>query len=207
VRVLRGIVSAATVAALAALALAGCAQMAAQRAAGKATECLQVLRTTEEAKILRARIWQNDGTDTSDKLSDPKPLTKAERDALVRQHAQVLPCRQIIIDHDNQFAAWETPYWQAFFERSDAIYLRLASGEMAVGAANRLSIESLGRFQTEVSRGHAEAVQIEEMRRQRAAEAMLQASALILASQPRTTTTTTNCTWMGNNLNCLSSQR
>jgi hypothetical protein len=46
------------------------------------------------------------------KLSDPNPLNKDERNALVEYHNKVQPCRQIILAHDNQFAAWETPYWQ-----------------------------------------------------------------------------------------------
>jgi hypothetical protein len=135
-------------------------------------------------------------------LVDAKPVTKDERNALVRHHSKVQACRQIIIDHDNRYAAWETPYWQEAFQRSDAIYLKLVSGEMPVGVANRLTIESVGKFQVDVSRAHADAVRIEEAQRQRAAEALLQTSAQILANQPRVTTT--NCSWFGNTLNCTS---
>jgi hypothetical protein len=74
----------------------------------------------------------------------------------------------------------------------------------SVGLANKLAIESNGKFQVDVSRGHADAVRIEEAQRQRAAEALLQASSQIAASQPRMTTT--NCMWMGNMLNCTSMQ-
>ena len=119
-------------------------------------------------------------------------------------HNKMRRCRQIIIEHDNRFAAWETPYWQEAFQRADAIHLKLATGEIAVGVANRLIIQSVGKFQTDVSKGHAQAVSIEEERRQRASEAMLQAGAQMLASQPSTQMTTTNCMWLGNNLNCTS---
>jgi hypothetical protein len=114
------------------------------------------------------------------------------------------PCKQIILTHDNNFAAWETPYWQQFFQRSDEIFYKLASGEIPVGIANRLSIESQGKFQTEVSSGHAQAVAVDEARQQRASEAMLQAGTQILAAQSQNRVTTTNCSWIGNMLNCTS---
>jgi hypothetical protein len=60
--------------------------------------------------------------------------------------------RQIILAHDNAYAAWETPYWQDYFQRSDQIFYKLASGEISVGLANKLAIESNGKFQTDVWR-------------------------------------------------------
>jgi hypothetical protein len=185
--------------------LAGCAQIAANRAVADAKACLQAVKETPDGQLLRRRLWANDETDTPDKLSDPNPLTKDEREALVRQHGKVIPCRQIILNHDNRFAAWETPYWQELFQRTDDLYVRLAAGEMPAGTANRLAIESTGKFQTDVSRGHAQAVAEAEIRQQRASEAMLMAGSQILAAsaanQPRTTTT--NCTWFGNTINCV----
>jgi hypothetical protein len=184
------------------LVVAGCAQIATQETVKNAKECLQAVKSTEDAQLLRKRLWQFDDTDTAEKLSDPTPLTKPERDAIVRHHNRMVPCREIVINHDNRYAAWETPYWQEFFARGDAVYVKLASGELPVGMANRLSIENQGKFQTDVSRGHADAVRVEEAQRQRAAEALIQASAQISASQPRMTTT--NCNWIGNQLNCTS---
>jgi hypothetical protein len=61
---------------------------------------------------------------------------------------------------------------------------------MAVGVANKLTIESLGTFQADVSRGHADAVHLDDIRRQRAAEALINASAQMAASQPRPRMTT-----------------
>jgi hypothetical protein len=126
---------------------------------------------------------RGDGSDTAEKLTDPKPLTQQERDALLRYENIMLPCRQMIINHDNRHAAWETPYWQEFFARKDAVIVKLAAGEIPVGAANKLSIENNGQFQTDVSKAHANAVHIEDIQRQQAAQAMLQASAQILATQ------------------------
>jgi len=71
--------------------------------------------------------------------------------------------------------------------------------------ANRLTIESRGKFQAEALRGHPEAVRPEEVQQQKTAEAMLQATPHIAATQPRQArqrVTTTNCAWFGNELNC-----
>jgi hypothetical protein len=194
------------VCAFAVLALSGCAaiigQVTAADAIKKAKACFADVHATPEYRMVAARLWQFDDTDTAVKLSDPNPLTPAERNALVQVHNKVAPCRQIIISHDNQFAAWETPYWEDYFQRSDEIFYKLASGELPVGIANKMAIESQGKFQADVSRGHADAVQVAEVQRQQAAEAMMRAGAQLAASQPRMTTT--NCSWFGNTLNCTS---
>jgi hypothetical protein len=143
------------------------------------------------------RFQRHRSSDTPTKLSDPKPLTKDERDALVRVQSKMQPCRQIIIAHDKSNAAWETPYWQELFQRGDLIFAKLASGDVA----NQLSIESVGKFQVDVSKGHADVVRIDEIQRQQAAEAMARAGKEMLASQQ---VTTTNCSWFGNNLDCTS---
>jgi hypothetical protein len=108
----------------------------------------------------------------------------------------------------------ETPYWQALFQRNDQIIYKLASGELPVGAANKLAIESNGQFQSDVSRAHANAVAADEAARQRAAELLIQSGALrqpqvqpqpqVFTPQPPPRMTTTNCTWLGNTLNCTS---
>jgi hypothetical protein len=190
--------------AFAAYALTGCARFAEQAAVKNATTCAQEVNATPEAQLVFARLWAGNTSDTAAKLSDPKPLTPRERDALVVVHNKIQPCRQIVITSDNNYAAWETPYWQEYFQRSDEIFYKLASGDLPVGIANKLQIESTGKFQVDVSRGHADAVRVEEVQRQQAAQALLQASAQIAASQPRTTTT--NCNWFGNTLNCTSTR-
>jgi hypothetical protein len=178
------------------------AQLAAQDAAKNAKACFQEVWATPEGQLLSPRLWRFNELDTASKLSDPNPLTQKQRDALVVVHNQMLRCKQIIITHDNKYAAGELPYWQEYFQRSDEIFSKLASGEISVGLANRLSIESNGRFQTDVSRGHAQAVAVDEERQQRASEAMLQAGTQILAAQSQSRVTTTNCSWVGNVLNC-----
>lgn len=180
--------------------------MAAQTAIKNAKTCVQEAWATPEGQLLSQRLWRFNEADTASKLSDPKPLTKTEQDALVFVHNQLQPCKEIILTHDNTFAAWETPYWQELFQRNDEIFYKLAGGDISVGLANRLAIESNGKFQTDVSKGHAEAVAVDEAQRQRASEAMLQAGAQILAAQSQSRMTTTNCMWMGNMLNCTSMQ-
>jgi hypothetical protein len=190
------------------LSLAGCArivgQLDAQNASKNAKTCFEGVWATPEGQLLSGRLWRFNEMDTASKLSDPNPLTKREQDALVVVHNQLQPCKQIILTHDNSFAAWETPYWQEYFQRNDELFYKLASGEISVGLANKLAIESKGKFQTDVSRGHAQAVAVDEAQRQRASEAMLQAGAQMLAAQSQNRVTTTNCSWMGNTLNCTS---
>jgi hypothetical protein len=158
-------------------------------------QCVTELADSADGKVLYARLWRGNDTDTVDKLTDRKPLTKEERDTLLRFKNKSLNCRQIVIAHDTQYAAWELPYWQELWQRPDAIHVKLMAGEIPVGIANRLLIESYGKFQADISRGRADAVRVEEAQRQRAAEALL-------ASMPKTTTS--NCTWIGNSLNCNS---
>jgi hypothetical protein len=153
--------------------LTGCAVVAystAKHAIADTKNCIAENRDSPEGRVVYARIWK--GEATAHKLTDPNPLTKAERDAYVVVHNRLVQCRQLIIDHDNRWAAWEVPYWQQYFARSDAIYLKLVSGEIPVGIANRLTIENMGKFQEAVAQGHAQAVAEDEARRQRAAEAL-----------------------------------
>jgi hypothetical protein len=180
--------------------LTGCAQIAAQEAIKQAKACFEDAKSSPEGQMVYTRLWAFNDTDTAAKLSDPAPLTKDQQNALVQLHNKTLPCRQIIIAHDNRFAAWEAPYWQEFFARSDQLFYKLASGELPVGIANKLAIESNGQFQADVSRGHADAVRVEEAQRQQMAQTLIQANAQIVASQPRMTTT--NCIWLANTLNC-----
>jgi hypothetical protein len=74
---------------------------------------------------LSARLWRFNELDTASKLSDPNPLTPKERDALVVVHNQTSRCKQIILTHDTKYAAWETPYWQDYYQRGDAIFYKL----------------------------------------------------------------------------------
>jgi hypothetical protein len=163
-------------------------------------KCVAEYRATPEAQILAIRIWQGDGTDNAERLSDPNRLTPVERDALVKGHSKLLQCRQIILSHGKAFAAREFAHWQALFARDDQIYTKLASGELPVGVANKLIIESTGQFQVEQSRGQADETRFRQVQGERRAEAVIQANAVMAVNQPRMTTT--NCTWVGNSINC-----
>jgi len=112
--------------------LCGCTQQIGQLAASVARDnyqkCTADNKATPEFQMLAARLWQNDGTDTVEKLNDPKPLTPAQRNAFVQVHNRALKCRQIVTEYDNKYAAWEAPYYQALFQRSDQLFYKLASG-------------------------------------------------------------------------------
>jgi hypothetical protein len=124
----------------------------------------------------------------------------------VRVHNRQVACRKNAIEYGSRYRALEMPYVQDYLRRQDAIFAKLASGEMVVSTANKLTIESHGKFQAEDARGHADAVLLSDIRRQQAAEALLQASAQISASQRSQVpqVTNTNCYWSGSNLNCSS---
>jgi hypothetical protein len=180
----------ATLLMLCALALSGCTiltKITALDDAKKAKECFADAKATPEGQLVHQRIWSFDGANTADKLTDAKPLTPDERKALIQYKNRLEPCRKNVVS--------DAPY-QELFQRQDQIFDKLGSGEMPVGLANKLSIESNGQFQLAVSKDHADAVSAEEAQQQRDAEAMLQAS----ASQSRVKKP--NCSWAGNNLNC-----
>jgi hypothetical protein len=182
--------------------LAGCTLTATQQTAKQASSCLQDVKSSQEGQIVYAKLWASDATDTAAKLSDPNPLTATELDALVQVHNNIISCRQQMIISDSQSAAWELPYWLDYFQRSDAIFNKLASGELPVGLANKLTIESNGKFQADVSRRHADAVPVDEAQQQQAAEALMQASAQITAPQPQSRLTSIDCRWIANTLSC-----
>ena len=182
--------------------LAGCTLTATQQTAKPASSCLEDVKSSQEGQIAYAKLWASDATDTAAKLSDPNPLTPTERDALVQVHNNIISCRQMIISDDSRSAAWELPYWLDYFQRSDAIFNKLANGELPVGLANKLTIESNGKFQADVSRRHADAVPVDEAQQQQAAEALMQASAQITAPQPQSRLTAINCRWVANTLSC-----
>jgi hypothetical protein len=173
--------------------LAGCTLIATQQTANQTSSCLQDIKSSQEGQIVYTKLWASDATDTAAKLSDPNALTPTERDALVQVHNNIISCRQMIISDDSRSTAWRLPYWLDYFKRSDAIFDKLASGEIPVGLANKLTIESNGKFQADVSRRHPDAVPIDEAQQQQAAEALVQASAQITAPEPQSKLTAINC--------------
>lgn len=186
--------------------LSGCAianQYASQQAVSLAAACSSQVKSSPEFTVSHTRLWNFNDSDSASKLSDPKPLTKAEQDAFVQAHNKMMECRKLILDHDNKYVAWKVPYEQEYFQRSDTLFYKLASGEIPVGLANRLIIENRGKYQVDLARAHAEAVSIEEARRQQAADALIQAGTQMMAAGPNSHVSTTNCSWVGNNLNCF----
>ena len=182
--------------------LTGCTATAIQQSAKSASSCLQDVKSSQEGQILYAKLWASDATDTESKLSDPNPLTSTERDALVQVHNNIISCRQIIFSDDSRSAAWKLPYWLDYFHRSDAIFDKLASGELPIGLANKLTIESNGKFQADLSRRHPDAVPVDKVQQQQAAETLVQASAQTAAPKPDSRLTALNCRWVANALSC-----
>src|SRR5215470_15743044 len=187
--------------------LAACTLIATQQISKPTGSCLQDVKSSQEGQIVYAKLWASDATDTADKLSDPNPLTPTERDSLGQVHNDIISCRQTIISDNSRSEAWKLPYWLDYFKRSDAIFNKLASGELPIGLANKLTIESNGKFQADLSRNHPDAVPVDEVQQQQAAEALLQASAQITAPEPKSRLTSINCRWIANALSCTMSSQ
>jgi hypothetical protein len=182
--------------------LAGCALSATLQSAKSGGSCLQDVRSSQEGQMVYAKLWASDATDTSEKLSDPNPLTPTERDALTQVHNNIISCRQTIISDNSRSEAWKFPYWLDYFKRSDAIFNKLVSGELPIGLANKLTIESNGKFQADLSRRHPDAVPVDEAQQQQAAEALLQAGAQITAPDSLSRLSAIDCRWVANTLSC-----
>jgi hypothetical protein len=207
--------SAFLLAAFAVQALAGCAQVMTQQAATQArnqfAKCGAENRATPEGQTIAGRLWMGDGSDTAAKLLDPYPLTPTERAALIQLHSKAARCREIILAHVDKNTPWQAPYLQEYVQRSDEVFNKLASGEIPVGLANKLSIESDRKLQGDLASGRRqdavgqiEGVRIDDAKREQATEALLEQSRQIAASQSEPRMPTTYCNWLGNTLNCAS---
>jgi hypothetical protein len=196
--------------------LVGCSQLVTEQATkqvqSQVAKCGAENRATAEGQIIAGRLWMGDGTDSAAKLLDPYPLTPGERAAFVQLHSRAVQCRQIIMAHVDQSAAWQLPYLQRYAQRSDQLFDKLSSGELPVGLANKLSIESDRMLELDLASGpidgvvdHATAgVRTDQARRERNADAVVEQSNRIVASQTSPRLPTTYCGWLGNTLNCAS---
>jgi len=159
------------------LALAGCQSVAdswTQEAREDFAACKNLTFETADGALLKRWLWVGDGTDSASKLTDPLPLTQAERDALARYTASVLPCRQIVAEHDGTDAVGAMPASQTFWARTDEIRTNLEAGEIAVGAANRLQMQAWEDFRIAQAQAKPAVADEIDARRQAAATALLQ---------------------------------
>ena len=70
------------------LALAGCQTVAEGQTQGAREDfgaCKNLSFETADGMLLKRRLWVGDGTDSASKLTDPLPLTQAERAAACRR--------------------------------------------------------------------------------------------------------------------------
>jgi hypothetical protein len=207
--------------------LAACSQMQQSQTLKKAYGCARDATESHEATIVFRRLWLGDGTDTSDKLRDTRPLTPEEQSALAQYRSTMRQCRQMMVAGAADLPATnmpDLPYREASLERTDAIYDKLASGEISVATANRLAIESDGIYQADLSKIDPHFVGPADRQRQRNAQEMAtEASAQMAAAQrqaeearakqrkskqgkskpPAPGMATANCAWSGNALNCV----
>lgn len=176
-----------------------------KQAEDKSDACYQAINASPDSKLLSARLWANDETDTPQKLSDTKPLNEHERAALLRSHQKVKECRKIIQAHNQQYASWAHVLVSEHHARNDMIFLKLISGEAPVGLANRALMEEKNRFMTAFSRGAdtqnqiAAAANAESARRM--GDALQQWGRNM---QQQNQTVNTQCQWVGSVWSCNS---
>ena len=159
------------------LALAGCQSVAdsrTQEAREDFAACKNLTFETADGTLLKRRLWVGDGTDSASKLTDPLPLTQTERAALARYTASVLPCRQIVAEHDGTDSVGAMPAAQTFWARTDEIRTKLEAGEIAVGAANRLQMQAWEDFRIAQAQAKSTVADEIDARRQAAATTLLQ---------------------------------
>lgn len=159
------------------LALGGCQSLAGSQtpeAREDFAACKNLTFETANGTLLKRRLWVGDGTDSASKLTDPLPLTQAERDALARYTASVLPCRQIVAEHDGTDSVGAMPASQTFWARTDQIRSKLQAGEIAVGVANRLQMQAWEDFRIAQAQAKSAVAEQIDARRQAAATALSQ---------------------------------
>ena len=204
---------------VAALALPACSEIKQDEALKQGNRCARELADAPETAKVYQRLWLGDGNDPISKLRDPDPLTPDEKATLTQFQNKLVRCRQIVTAGGGESPTWEAVFRDQYNERSDAIYYRLINNDLPVGLANRLTIESVGKFQADMLRDHPRAVPRQEIVRQQAAEEMLKEAGPFVAVQPpppppskgklRQAKQTAppppaapTCNWVGNALDC-----
>jgi hypothetical protein len=100
-----------------ALALGGCAayqqaqfEKARNEALAAYSKCLADNVASPEGQVVYKRLWMGNSDTVAAKLTDPKPLTQPEKDALVVVHSRGLECRKIGDTWDSQHSIATMPY-------------------------------------------------------------------------------------------------
>lgn len=205
--------------AFAALTVTGCGGIARNGAISNATSCARDINASPETSMIYSRLWLGDGNDSADKLRDPAPLTPEQKAAFTNLHNRLLQCRQAVTSANATSSTAATAYQDEYAQRNDAIYDKLVNDDLPVGLANKLFIESTGKFQADMLRANPRSLPPEQIARQQSAEAMISTTAAEMAAaqaaenkhkrgkqrQAKRTAPAPappNCTWVGNTLEC-----
>lgn len=210
-------------------ALAACSEVQQNEALKDAGHCARDVLGSHEATIVYSRLWLGDGTDTPDKLRDTAPLTPDEQDALSRVRYSMHQCKQklAIRSMDQPAAMPDQQAREASIQRTDAILEKVAIGEITVGMANRLFVQSNGIFLADITKVNPKLASRQQKHLQDQAELMLAESEKAVAEEEarhraeeeaeakqrknkgktrqaaEQVPATTNCAWSGNTLNCI----
>ncbi|MEP1206077.1 MAG: hypothetical protein ABJL64_20135 [Rhizobiaceae bacterium] len=185
----------------------------------RALACYESVRRNQNFRKVGSKLYLNTNTaPTLRQMSDSEYPDKEQVEALHQLHQLSQPCRRIEIEAASKVHPLYAGYYANLFSQYDGVTLGLVNRSISWGAANRklqeinawkISEEANLRriIDGELKQDH----QAELAQRQRVARALSQWSyqqqalanqrALIAtANAPRHTTT--NCRWVGRNLNC-----
>jgi hypothetical protein len=164
-------------------------------AKAKWEKCFDKVVSSNAGKLVWTRLFM--GTETSaDKFFDHGYFTPKERKAMLDYMVAIRPCRLLLLNEQPRYAV----PWTDFFNRSDAVWFKLADGEITISEGNRLHVQSHGQFLADAARISSSLFVEQELQRQRFAQSLAQ-TAQDMQQSPASTTTV--CRWVGNTLTCV----
>jgi len=108
---------------------------------------------------------------TVEKLQDQTTLTPEEGNLLLQRNRELQPCREVAQEGNYRWWPQRAPIDQAYNSRTEAIYIKLATQEIAVGEGVRLLVASLDQWRNEMAVVNARSAAEAEVARRAAEEA------------------------------------
>jgi hypothetical protein len=125
---------------------------------------------TPAAEFYRARLAGGSHL-TVEKLKDQRMLTPEEGNLLLQYRNEMQPCIQVASEGVNRWWPQQAPIDQAFRSQTQAVDLKLATGEIMVGEGVRLLVASLDQWRNEMAVLRANSAAEAEVARRAAAQA------------------------------------
>lgn len=162
--------------------------------------CEDAKQKTPAFQLIKLRLYTGDPI-IYEQVLDQGQLTPEESKALGELIAlEDGGCKGILLERIAKRSPARLPAYANWYARRLAIDMKLLSGEIPVGTANRLYIEATRHFEVENAAASADEAARAAAAAQLAASQVLMTQAL--SRQPVNRITTTQCSWIGNLLNC-----